>query len=219
MPMCRKPFHPHETASFGQDAGGCDGICADGAGETVSPHPLLEQSYGESLTEAADLRNAVARLEALVALLQRQLRNANLQSYITGKLGSAFAQQEALLSKPFFAPACRRAKLRMSRDIDLVRNSTLFDAEWYGAMYVNAVEKVSDTASYFVAKGAYQLHNPGPGFNSLDYHIAHPDVTAAGIPAFLHYLRNGNAERRAISSVGTPLHRPSLKAYSERIFS
>ena len=208
MPMCQKPVNPNETATFDQNAGGCDGADSDGVADLVSHHPLLEQRCGESLTETADVSDAVVRLEALVALLQRQLRHASLQSYIAGELGSAFAQQEALFSKPFFAPACRRAKLRMSRDIDLVRNSALFDAEWYGAMYCNAVEKVSDPASYFVANGAYQLHNPGPGFNSLDYHIAHPDVTAAGIPAFLHYLRNGHAEGRAIFRVGPPLPNP-----------
>jgi len=70
---------------------------------------------------------------------------------------------------------------------ELAGNSraTLFDAGYYGGGLLD-----------FLLKGAYQGRRPHPLFDPGFYLRTYPDVAAAGINPFCHYLKWGNAEGR-----------------------
>lgn len=81
-------------------------------------------------------------------------------------------------------------------DLSLIRASALFDAAWYRARYRD-VAQAADPARHFLDLGGPLGRDPGPGFASGFYAQSNPDVAAAGLVPFLHYLRAGQAEGRA----------------------
>lgn len=87
----------------------------------------------------------------------------------------------------------RGVEKRWSR---VVRESPLFDAEWYLATYPDVGESRLDPAEHFVRHGAMQGRNPGPDFDTTWYYGRYPDVMEAGSNALVHYITAGRSEGR-----------------------
>lgn len=82
----------------------------------------------------------------------------------------------------------------------LIRNSGLFDENWYADAYPEVGGK--DVAlSHFLKSGAQKGYDPGPQFSTQAYLSDYPDVRQAGANALLHYLRFGQAEGRRVRDV------------------
>ncbi len=87
----------------------------------------------------------------------------------------------------------------------LVQAAPEFDPGWYLAQ-IPALTPVlapaltptvgPDPLAHFLTTGAIELRDPGPSFSSLGYHLANPDVAAAGLPALIHWQLYGRAEGR-----------------------
>lgn len=80
---------------------------------------------------------------------------------------------------------------------DIVAASDLFDADWYRARYPDVARE--DAARHYVAFGAAEDRDPGPGFSTRRYRAAHRDVADSGANPLLHYIQFGRAEGRVIS--------------------
>lgn len=91
-----------------------------------------------------------------------------------------------------------------AQDAARVRASAFFDPAWYAQRHPEACAAPGDAAAYYAAHGAAAGHDPGPCFSAAGYLAANPDVAAAGVPAFLHYLRSGHAEGRALHPGAAP---------------
>lgn len=79
----------------------------------------------------------------------------------------------------------------------IIRNSGLFDEDWYLKTYPDAVN--SDNAlKHFLRVGAAEGCDPGPHFSTKAYLADYPDVREAEANALLHYLRFGREEGRVI---------------------
>jgi len=85
-------------------------------------------------------------------------------------------------------------------DIELIRSSPLFDAEWYGQQYADVLAVGIDPAEHYLWLGARLGRNPSPYFDSVGYLNLHRDVAARGMNPLLHYLRSGEKEGREIVS-------------------
>lgn len=85
--------------------------------------------------------------------------------------------------------------LRSREQERLVRESGLFDAEWYVARYPE-VGKPSKALSHFLRTGAVKGFDPGPSFNAGAYLADNPDVRQAGVNPLVHFLRFGRFEGR-----------------------
>ncbi|MBV7265559.1 hypothetical protein [Erythrobacter ani] len=118
------------------------------------------------------------------------------RSNITAQLTASKNRLQADLLQFHRLRARKKAKDRIAKEIDLVKASEWFDPEWYVATYPDIANSGAEPARHFVLHGGYELRNPGPDFDSLEYHKVHADVTEAGIPAFIHYLDNGRIESR-----------------------
>ena len=88
----------------------------------------------------------------------------------------------------------RNAAAQLANDVKIITTSDLFDGTWYKSTYPDI--GTQDPAQHFAKHGLYELRNPGPGFDSLQYHLVNTDVTENGTPALLHYLRFGQSEGR-----------------------
>ncbi|TXK59853.1 glycosyltransferase [Alkalisalibacterium limincola] len=81
-------------------------------------------------------------------------------------------------------------------DILELRQSGLFDAQWYASTYRDVALLGMDPAEHFLRIGAAMGRRPGPGFDTAFYLESNPDVAASGDNPLLHYLRFGRLEGR-----------------------
>ena len=82
------------------------------------------------------------------------------------------------------------------KDWDTIRQSDLFDAEWYRATYAEEVADGMSPEEHYDTIGRKKGFNPSPKFNTQYYLERYPDVAAAGINPLVHYLGAGRQEGR-----------------------
>ena len=82
----------------------------------------------------------------------------------------------------------------------LIRDSGLFDDDWYVDRYAEVGSK-NGALAHFLKSGAAMGYDPGPKFSTQAYLSDYPDVRQAGANALLHYLRFGKAEGRQVRDV------------------
>lgn len=90
-----------------------------------------------------------------------------------------------------------RRVLSERRHLTLLRQSDLFDADWYRQNYPDVAEARLDPALHFLRFGANEGRSPSPKFSCAKYLKSNPDVSAAGTNPLVHYLQFGRAEGRA----------------------
>lgn len=85
--------------------------------------------------------------------------------------------------------------------VKTLAQSEYFDPDWYMAQDAGLAQSGMDPAEHYIRAGAYEGRNPGPGFDTMAYYLANPDVAASSWPALNHYEVAGRAEGRAIRPV------------------
>jgi SAM-dependent methyltransferase len=83
-----------------------------------------------------------------------------------------------------------------SKDLRLIKESDLFDGEWYMANNPDVTQSGMDPVFHFLNFGGFEGRNPGPNFASRWYLDKYPDVARAGINPLVHYLKYGQREGR-----------------------
>lgn len=86
-------------------------------------------------------------------------------------------------------------------DETLLKQSPLFDAEWYQARYTDVRDADISPEWHFLKYGGRLGRSPGPGFSTTDYLERYGDVRRTGVNPLVHYLRNGQREGREITPV------------------
>lgn len=171
-------------------------------GEMSKELERADASYEQRLGDIAELGRVLCDTEAQLRRLRALHNNTGVRQHILTMLAATKETLHSALGKPYRLRAYRRAKRRAADEVELVRASGLFDADWYLGNYADVDEADVDPLLHFVMHGGYELRSPGPDFDSFAYHKAYPDVTAAGMVALIHYLRNGKAENRKIFKPG-----------------
>ncbi len=85
-----------------------------------------------------------------------------------------------------------------SSDVELLRQSDWFDAEWYLHTYPDVKQSGMDPVLHYAIHGAKEGRDPSPQFNSRWYLGFHTDVAEQGLNPLIHYLRQGMKEGREI---------------------
>jgi len=83
-------------------------------------------------------------------------------------------------------------------DIKLIRQSGLFDADYYLRTNTDVKAAGIDPLDHFYKYGGQEGRNPGAHFDTFYYHISNPDVKKSGINPLVHYLKYGKMEGRLI---------------------
>ncbi len=83
-------------------------------------------------------------------------------------------------------------------DLDraLIRESRLFDQEFYCRKYSDIDPALMDPFEHYVTYGASEGRQPSAAFDSSWYLREYPDVRDSGLTSIVHYLRVGKAEGR-----------------------
>ena len=114
------------------------------------------------------------------------------------------------MTMPFqpFAPFRLLARLlrrdgpdAFARDIETIRASEWFDAEWYLRKYPEVRRSGGDPAAHYAAFGKDGRFDPGPWFSSAEYLRLNDDVRISGDNPLVHFERCGRAEGRPISAL------------------
>lgn len=88
--------------------------------------------------------------------------------------------------------------LRRRRHLELIRDSGLFDPDWYRATYPDVAGSGMDPAEHFLLHGAREQRDPGPHFDVAHYLHLYPDIRDRGLNPLVHYVMSGRAEQRSI---------------------
>ncbi len=90
--------------------------------------------------------------------------------------------------------------------LDVIRNSDLFDKNWYLLQYTDLKGKCHDAAKHYLKFGWKEGREPGPFFDGKSYLELNPDVAKANICPLLHYELHGKKEKRITKKkVGTKI--------------
>lgn len=148
----------------------------------------LAQSGRQQAEKAA--QDAESRLDEI--LQSKSWRaTAFLRSFRGGSRAAKPAPQAAL-------PAPDAMTEEQERDAQVIRNSGLFDSNWYLQRYADVAQSGTEPVRHYVENGARELRDPGPGFSTRAYVKAYPDVLVAGHNPLVHYLKFGRAEGRTV---------------------
>ena len=104
-----------------------------------------------------------------------------------------------------------------NEDLELVRNSELFDAEWYLEQYHDVVMLKMDPAEHFLWMGKELMRSPSPKFYMRDYLEANPDVARSDVHPFIHYEKSGKKEGRYIGPVPERFSQPPATVCKRKI--
>lgn len=108
-------------------------------------------------------------------------------------------------------------------DLAALRDSDLFDAQWYLDQYPDVKMLGMDPAEHYLWIGAKMGRNPSPQFSSEGYLRLHPDVAEAGANPLRHYVWQGRQEGRQLPqaserAVWMPPRMEYVPQYSEKPF-
>ena len=81
-------------------------------------------------------------------------------------------------------------------DIDLLRQSSLFDEAYYLTSNPDLAAKGVDPVKHYLRRGAAQGRDPSPEFSTTGYLRNNQDINKSGVNPLVHYLRHGRAEGR-----------------------
>jgi GT2 family glycosyltransferase/glycosyltransferase involved in cell wall biosynthesis len=84
----------------------------------------------------------------------------------------------------------------LSEQLDELRQSRLFDENWYVTQNRQVQQSGIDPLSHYLLFGGFEGRQPNPHFDSKWYFETYPDVAREGINPLVHYIRHGTAERR-----------------------
>ncbi|MEL7444437.1 MAG: hypothetical protein AAGK02_01330 [Pseudomonadota bacterium] len=90
-----------------------------------------------------------------------------------------------------------RSLVSERRQLALVEQSGLFDADWYQQKYPDVGKSRIAPALHFLRFGGQEGRSPSEKFNSMQYLTSNPDVAADGINPLVHYIKYGRSEARA----------------------
>ena len=74
-------------------------------------------------------------------------------------------------------------------EVDEIRSSGLFDAQWYVTQYPDVKVLNMDPVEHYLIYGAALGRNPSPSFDAAKYVAAHEDLLDRGVNPLLHHLR------------------------------
>lgn len=100
--------------------------------------------------------------------------------------------------------------------IQLIRQSGLFDTEWYLQTNADLRDADVDPLEHYYFQGWKEGRNPSYLFESSWYLATYPDVERSGMHPLLHYLKHGESEGRHPSPYFNPAHYAKQSGGTER---
>lgn len=96
-------------------------------------------------------------------------------------------------------------KRKLRKQATIIRESGLFDEDWYLLQYPDVVESGVDPILHYLKFGAYEGRFPNPEFDSAWYLEEYEDVRSSGGNPLIHYILYGRSEGRQPTITAEPL--------------
>jgi len=164
--------------------------------EFVQKHEETAEKFEELSARSAMLGEQSKKLSEILVEMERGIQQKN-----------AFAVQLMQTSrrrhrvKPWVARMMLSVKKILgarNATVRIVKNSPLFDANWYLTKYPDVAASKSDPAKHYAKYGAAEGRDPGPLFSTSSYLALNPDVANNKINPLVHFDRHGWREERPI---------------------
>jgi len=84
--------------------------------------------------------------------------------------------------------------------VELLEQSSYFDAAWYLAEHPDVLAAGCSPAEHYLRHGALEGRDPGPRFSTAFYFRNAPDIAETGVNPLVHFLLHGQAEGRLPSA-------------------
>ncbi|MCH1930204.1 hypothetical protein L9G16_08430 [Shewanella sp. A25] len=172
-------------------------VAAEKISKLTQSELSLQQALNERFDELAILTQLLQEKEQQLATANEQLNTV--QSQLQHQTETSVS---SLLRSKLKATQQRRKKARQfAVDVELIRQSELFDEIWYLKQHPEAAEHKYGAAGHYLEFGVTLAANPSSQFDGNWYLHTHQDVNSSGMNPLYHYLKFGSQESRLISKL------------------
>jgi len=141
------------------------------------------------------LNNNIINNQLLINSLIEQ--NRVLKNNILYRISKRISLFKVLL-RPNLLIIYLRNLIKINRYCYLIKNSNLFDKEYYLNNNPDVANSVIDPIKHFILHGGKEKRNPSSHFDTSFYLKTHPDVSASNMNPLIHYILHGEKEKRKI---------------------
>jgi hypothetical protein len=135
------------------------------------------------------LGQMVAGLQAKDIAIQAQRQRAvKLKQTVSWKITAPVRA----LARPFRQWSKKTDPIQ--EQVELIKQSSLFDESWYLEQYPDVMEDGGDAALHYLQHGASEGRNPSPNFNTNWYLETYMDVAESGRNPLVQYIKYGEQE-------------------------
>ena len=174
-----------------RDVSGNLGALADEHEARLEELKTVKRKYRRAASEAERAKHDAAEARASLELAKAEI--ARLSRFSPYRLVAGFSAAGRRFTSLFNR---RSTKARHAQQREMLRASSLFDAEWYSATNPDVVQAGIDPLHHYLADGWREGRNPSAAFSTTGYLKANGDVAALGINPLVHYLEHGQSEGR-----------------------
>jgi len=170
--------------------------------EAKSRDVLQKLEISQSLLKASEA--ALANAEAQLMQKNSEISAAEkvrvaLTEYFHAAVAASHPPKSTEQAKKKLQPKLRAKDMKRSESWNLLKQSWLFDGDWYLRRYPDVAQAAWDPVEHYLSFGAKEHRDPGPFFSTASYLSDNADVAEAEINPLLHYIKFGCHElRRAV---------------------
>ncbi|WP_148226694.1 hypothetical protein [Ferrimonas balearica] len=166
-------------------------VAADKISSLAQSELSLQKSLSERFDELATLTNLLQQKERELSGLIEQMKDSE------KALTDSKPINNGNIKKTITALKQRRKKARQfAKDVEVIRQSDLFDEAWYLQQYPDAAKHKHGAAGHYLERAVELEVNPSTAFDGNWYLKTHEDVKSAGMNPLFHYLKFGHKESR-----------------------
>jgi len=171
----------------------------DKENENQSLALLVDEKLHQSQGLVDELSARTSELEAIKA--SRSWRVAQFLKKVRSKVAPVdgkLTRMAKKMSQSLIKPISKAwQKIRLRRDLAIIRRSPLFDRDWYLATYPDVLKMGVDPAKHYMYFGAFEGRDPSPKFLSSQYLDNNDDIKKSGMNPLVHFLKFGEREGRS----------------------
>lgn len=94
------------------------------------------------------------------------------------------------------APQISSESKQRDEEIELIRSSGLFDAEWYLSRYPDVAQEGRDPVTHYLEHGAFEKRDPSSRFSTKAYLKANPFLRDSAVNPLVHFIRSGGSKEQ-----------------------
>ena len=158
---------------------------------------MLERDQKVAAEKISELKKSESNLKES---LEERFNELAILTKILTETENKKESKELIVKDPIENKSTDLENDQLSIDIKRIRESSLFDEQWYKSQNPEAVKHKYGAVGHYLEFGVDLSINPSKGFDGNWYLETNQDVKDAGVNPLLHYINFGREEKRMIMS-------------------